>query len=415
MKALSLSQWQRGLLAIAACVLLISPARTAVADWMQQPAGTVTGADGHQHTATCSAFPGTNPAFSFWTKQGTSKNLVVFFEGGGACWDGLTCAAPITTLPPQLPNGYFVPAVPPPPIIPANFDGIFNLSNAANPVKDWSFVYIPYCTGDLHLGSNTAHYVSVNSGLPFLPPPLLPPGTEFDIQHRGFDNFMVVLDWITKNFNAPKNILVTGSSGGGYGASANFPWIQEAFPNAHMYVIADSSQGVTTDTWDQSTPGRGSWNAVLPPWVYGDDPSLVAAEDLLRISAEAYPHAKVAQVTTTFDETQILFYTLNKLFYPPGGACPIVPIDWNQQMLTTLKSYATDLGNYRHYVAGGSYHMIMEFPRFYTESSAGISFSKWVGAMLQSSGGTNGSGGGNWKNAACPTCLVSPACVLPPP
>jgi len=411
MKAFSLSHWQRGLLAIAGSALLIS-AGMAHADWTRQrDLAPVIGADGHQHTATCSGFPYTDPTFSFWTKQGTSKNLVVFFEGGGACWDGLTCAAPITSLPP---NGYFVPAIGPF-NDPASFDGIFNQSNPANPVKDWSFVYIPYCTGDLHLGSATTHYASVDSHSPLLPPPLLPPGMEFDIHHRGFDNFMVVLDWITKNFSAPKNILVAGSSGGGYGASANFPWIQEAFPNAHMHVIADSSQGVTTDTWDASTPGRGSWNPVLPPWVYGNDPSLVAAEDLLRISAEAYPHAKVAQFTTTFDETQILFYGLNKQFYPPGGACPIVPIDWNQQMLTTLKSYAKDLGNYRYYVAGGSDHMIMEFSRFYDASSAGISFSKWVGAMLQSSGGTNGSGGGNWKDAACPTCLVSPACVLPPP
>jgi hypothetical protein len=403
--------WRQGIFAAAAAAALWSlPAAVAqAADWTKHSnLATVTGADGQQHTATCSAFPGTVPAFSFWEKRGTSKNLVVFFEGGGACYDSITCSAPITSLPP---NGFFVPAVPPPPTIPANFDGIFNLSNPANPVKDWSFVYIPYCTGDLHLGSATAHYSSVGG--------ILPAGTPFDIQHRGFDNFMVVLDWITKNFSAsgsaPGNILVTGSSGGGYGASANFPWIQEAFPNAHMYVIADSSQGVTTDNWDAGVspfglPGRPSWDPQLAPWVYGDDPSLVAGEDLLRLSAEAYPRAKVAQFTRTFDGVQILFYQVQKQFYPPGGSCSTDFIDWNTQMLTTLKSYATDLGNFRYYLAGGTDHQILEYPSFYTEMSPGITYSSWVSAMLQNRGGTNGVGGGAWKNAACPTCLLPTPC-----
>ena len=70
----------------------------------------VVGADGQSHTATCSGFPGTNPAFSFWAKRGASKNLVVYFEGGGACWDNLTCSFPIGT---GLPAQFFVPAVPP--------------------------------------------------------------------------------------------------------------------------------------------------------------------------------------------------------------------------------------------------------------------------------------------------------------
>ena len=120
----------------------------------------VIGADGKEHSATCSGFPGTDPSFSFWARRGTSKNLVVFFEGGGACWDDLTCTFPIAAgLPSQVPQ-FFVPAIDPN-ASPANYDGIFKSDNPANPVKDWSFVYIPYCTGDIHVGSATQQYVSV--------------------------------------------------------------------------------------------------------------------------------------------------------------------------------------------------------------------------------------------------------------
>ena len=381
----------------------------AAGEWTKiSVSGPVIGADGKEHSATCSGFPGTEPSFSFWAKQGTTKDLVVYFEGGGACWDNLTCTFPIAGLPPQVPQ-FYVPAISPA-VNPANYDGIFKLDNPSNPVKDWSFVYIPYCTGDIHIGSATKQYTSV--GHPVLP---LLPGTPFTIQHRGFDNFMVVLDWIKKNFKAPKSILVTGSSAGGYGASANFPWIQETYRNAHVYVIADASQGVTTDAFDTGNPGRNSWNPTLAPWVFGNDPSLIPSPDILRVGAEAYPHTKISQFTTALDATQIGFYGLMKQFYGPGGLCPYPGADWNQQMLETMDSYATEIDNFRFYMAEGIYHTIMRSPLFYSEASAGIPYSEWVGAMLKSQGGTGGSGGGKWRDAACGTCLDSIPCSLPLP
>ena len=361
----------------------------------------VIGADGKQHTASCSGYPGTDPSFSFWAKKGASKNLVVFFEGGGACWDNLTCTFPIAGLPAQVPQ-FYVPAISPA-ANPATYQGVFDQQNPANPVKDWSFVYIPYCTGDVHLGSATRTYTSF--GHPVLP---VPAGAQFTIQHRGFDNFMVVLDWMKKNIEAPKSVLVTGSSAGGYGASYHFPWVQETFPNAHTYVLADASQGVTTPAFD--SVGRNTWNSVLPPWVFGDDSSQVPGAETLRVAARAYPHAKISQFTTALDDVQVSFYGVMKQFYGPGGSCPNPAVDWNQQMLGTLDSYAAELGNFRYYLAGGTYHTIMRSPAFYTENSAGISYSSWLAAMLQSRGGTGGKGGGNWKNVACPTCLTELAC-----
>ena len=221
---------------------------------------------------------------------------------------------------------------------------------------------------------------------------------------------MVVLDWIEQNFDAPKKILVTGSSGGGYGASANFPWIQETYPNAHVYVIADASQGVTTAAFDTSNPGRNSWNPQLAEWVYGTDPSLISSPDLLRIAANAYPHTKVSQFTTALDGVQIAFYGVMKQFYGPGGTCLNPAIDWNNLMLGTLDSYAAEVDNFRYYLAGGTYHTIMRSPLFYTEASAGIPYADWVGAMLQSMGGTGGAGGGQWRDAACKTCLDPVPC-----
>jgi hypothetical protein len=295
---------------------------------------------------------------------------------------------------------FYTPAIGPE-VNPATYDGIFKLDNPGNPVKDWSFVYIPYCTGDLHTGSATRQYN--NAGSPALPP-------TFTIEHRGFDNFMVVLDWIKGHFNDPKRVLVAGSSAGGYGAEANFPWLAASYPHAKMAVIGDGSQGVTTPAFDTGTPGRGSWNMNLAPWVYGNDPSLIAGPDLLRVSANAYPHAKVAQFTTVTDSVQINFYSVIKQYYGPGGSCANAMIDWNEQMVGNIQSYAATVPNFRHYLAAGSYHTNLRSPLFYSENSAGTSYQRWVSAMLQNEGGTHGSGGGAWRNVACPNCLTPLPC-----
>jgi hypothetical protein len=295
---------------------------------------------------------------------------------------------------------FFIPAVPAN-NNPTNYDGIFKTDNAANPVKDWSMVYIPYCTGDLHAGSSTKTYANVGH-------PVFPLPSTFEIQHKGFDNFMVVLDWMKKNVDKPKSVLVTGSSAGGYGASINFPWVAKTYPNAHLYVIADASQGVTTPAWDAGTPGRGSWNLQFAPGVYGSDPTQARSADLLREAAAAYPHAKVAQFTTALDSVQVGFYGVMKAYYGPGGSCPNPTVDWYQQMVGSLQSYA-DVPNYRYYLAGGTYHTNLRSPSFYTESSAGATYSEWVANMLANRGGTNGQGG-RWDSLACPTCFIDMPC-----
>jgi hypothetical protein len=319
---------------------------------------------------------------------------MVYFEGGGACWDNLTCSSPFAAGLPAAAPQFYSPAVDPA-TDPAGFDGIFK-ADPANPVADWSMVYIPYCTGDLHAGSATKRYRKFGNPNPAVP-------SRFKIEHRGFDNFMVVLDWMKKNMDRePAQLLVTGSSAGGYGATANYPWLQRSYPGANTLMIADASQGVTTPAFDTGTPGRGSWNLQLAPWVFGDNPSAISGPELLRVASNALPGVKTAQFTTPLDAVQVGFYQLMKQRYGPGGTCPDPAIDWYQMMSSTLQSYAASLPNFRHYVAAGDYHTILRTPLFYSESSAGPSFSSWTASMLA---GTPG-----WAHVACPTCLIPVPC-----
>lgn len=383
----------------AVALLALAPAAWAGGGWTSVvPPASVRGMDGQSHAPSCSGFPATDAAFKFWARKTPSKNLVVYFEGGGACWDGFSCSFPMAgaSLPPQVPQ-LFMPQVPPAADQALN-DGIFRDNDPGNPVRDWNMVYIPYCTGDLHAGAATKTYTSV--GNPALG---LPAGTPLTIQHHGFANFMAVMDWVRKNFDSPKNILVTGSSAGGYGASINFPWVARAYPQAHLYVLADASQGVTTEAWDVA--GRSSWNLQLPAFAFGANGSALPSKDLLRAAAVSHPKVKVAQFTTQLDTVQVGFYGLMKQFYGPGGSCPNAAIDWNEKMVGAMRSYTSELDNFRSYLAAGTYHTNLRSPLFYSEASTGVAYNHWVGSMLANRGGARGYGGGDWQDLACPGCL----------
>lgn len=329
--------------------------------------------DGHTITPTCSHAPGADPAFSFWVKRGSADGLVIFFDGGGACWDDVTCAGPRLAHHTNDDDGFYKAE-----LIPADdpntMTGIFDLTNPRNPVRDWSFVFVPYCTGDVHSGSNTAHYTDPDTGAPFT------------IEHRGADNFRVVLEWMRANFRAPGEILVTGSSAGAYGAATHFARIRSAFPGGRAVMLGDAGQGVTTP--DFLSRRNGNWNYQLPESVFGEDAALRSDDDIVGALAAHFPADRFAQYTTAHDITQSGFYAL----MGAENACTA----WTQQMNTALTRRQAQ-PNFRSYLAAGQSHTILRTPLFYAEQSGGTPFAEWMGALL---------GEGAPANAACRQCLA---------
>ena len=81
-------------------------------------------------------------------------------------------------------------------------------------------------------------------------------------------------------------------------------------PIARLSTLADASQGASTDAWDQGTPGRGSWNPQLAPWVFSEDPLAVPGPELMRSVAQAHPLGRFSQYTTVRDGVQFGLYGL---------------------------------------------------------------------------------------------------------
>lgn len=82
-----------------------------------------------------------------------SKTLI-YFNGGGACWNGATCLTSLTVPVTQTTRPAYNPSIENE-NNPEELGGILDFTRADNPLKDWNMVFIPSCTGDAHLGSKT--------------------------------------------------------------------------------------------------------------------------------------------------------------------------------------------------------------------------------------------------------------------
>ncbi len=160
-----------------------------------------------------------------------TRDLVVVYEGGGACWDQAACEGR-GRLTASNPNG-----------IPADYLSQINsalgglvtpFSSRLNPLQSvrtqgWNQVYLPYCTGDVHTGSAVRVYDDANPAAP---------RTQF---HRGQANVRAAADWLRTHLGRPNQLVLTGFSAGGVGSTATYPILRDRLaPTGRATLLADS-------------------------------------------------------------------------------------------------------------------------------------------------------------------------------
>lgn len=339
--------------------------------------------DGRLYTPTCSDAPGTTPAFSYFYHKGTADGLAVFFNGGGACWNDATCSKPrlagdrafFSGKDDQDAVGVYKAELLPGDG-PSHMTGILDRTNPDNPVHDWSMLFVPYCTGDVHSGSNSAQYRFPDTGKPFT------------IQHRGWDNMQVIMHWMRTNVPQPARLLVTGSSAGAYGAATHYASLRAMYPGSRAVFLGDSGQGVTTPQFEQVR--NKNWNYTLPVSVFGPDAKDTPDTEVVARLAAYFPKDRFAQFTTIHDATQTAFYAQ----MVPGQACNA----WSSEMSRELAARQAS-PNFRSYVAEGDTHTILRAPLFFAEQSGGMPFAAWLGTLLQDHDLPG--------NQSCPACKAA--------
>ena len=309
--------------------------------------------------------------YTYYVRPGTVNKVVIEFEGGGACWNGSTCAGAVYR--PRVSGG---------PAALTTITGIYDHANPANPVRDWYHVFVSYCTADVHLGDSTETY-RADSG-------------EVTIEHNGQANVSAVLNWVSAEFEAPEAVFVTGCSAGAYGAALYTPQIATRYPDADITQLGDCGAGVIPETFATAADGLRRWNigAVLPNGVDldGGVPATFLADAYTAIG-NVYPEVTLAQYNSGVDITQISFYALQL------GLDPTDPEDkvaagqaWVAGLQTSLTQLQVALpGRFSSYTSllddnanplDGTLHCLIVRPDFYTLSTSGTSFVTWLDNLL---------------------------------
>jgi hypothetical protein len=268
----------------------------------------------------------------------------VFLQGGGACWDLATClyletAAHLTdTLDEATVLGEAEGA--------GGF--ILDRDDMANPYRDQSFVYVPYCTGDVHVGDHETVYSS--------------PRSSRTVQHRGARNTEILLARLATTFPALDRLTMAGESAGGYGVAINAFRGRLAFPDARVDVLDDS--GILVDAMeDQWATMLESWQPPLP----ADCPEcLVRLSNVLPYYARTMREGeRFAIFASREDETIRTYFS-----YSPELMAMRV-----DAMVASIAAY----DNEAVFVNDGAQHVLLGRPTL--ETSDGTSVREWVTAF----------------------------------
>jgi hypothetical protein len=230
-----------------------------------------------------------------------SSKVLLYLEGGGACWSDATCYTLMTAA--NFTTGYGE----------ADFTsdstsglaqtgGFFDRTDATNPFQDYSYVYVPYCTGDVHAGNNVYKY---------------PSGTG---HHVGFTNMSAYLARIVPTFPSADRVILTGSSAGGFGAAYNWWQTQQYFGGVRVDMIDDSGTAmppdIEADGFGESQL-RTQWNlaATLPPGCTGCATRLDA---LYGFYAQQFPTHRAALLSYVQDTVLPAFYGISTAQFSTG-------------------------------------------------------------------------------------------------
>ncbi|MBC7173020.1 MAG: hypothetical protein H5U40_11350, partial [Polyangiaceae bacterium] len=179
------------------------------------------------------------------------SGLLIYLEGGGACWDYEACGTVGDYGLSFHLDGFDQ----------SDWDGEwgsiykaivpFDRERAENPWRDAHHVFMPYCTADVFAGDRVTELFSNN-------------GSKSRTMHyRGHHNFAEYLKRLVPTFHDTPRVWLTGSSAGAFGAQLNWFQASERFGDVRVDVISDSGQPVMPDpeTWQT---WLDTWGLVLP-------------------------------------------------------------------------------------------------------------------------------------------------------
>lgn len=288
-----------------------------------------------------------------------SARVLVYLEGGGLCWDDFTCNQQQTAL--FVTSGFNAADF-------LTFDeelgsrGLFDRADPNNPFRDDSFVYVPYCTGDLHAGSRAS--------------------TDYGVAHVGYENVGAYLHRVVPSFPDADEVVLAGASAGGFGAMLNFDRVQRAFRDVPVTLLLDSSPPfpVTLLPAEMQAVQREAWD--LAPAIPAGCDDCDDLHGAFRYLLAAHPTMRVGLISSLEDRTLRNLVGL--------GAGQVIGAQRYQDAVLELvtTTFAGD-ERARVYLVPGGDHVFLYSPLGNVVVD-GVSLASWIGGLVDGDEG--------WRN-----------------
>jgi len=284
----------------------------------------------------------TSTPYAFQVWRGAKDKVIVYFQGGGACWDKASTDAGFCTTDSSLQSE----------------DGIFNRANANNKFKDYTIVHLSYCSGDVWGGNTTRPYKTFKGS---------------SVVQVGQFNGQATLNWILQQQQSGglastlSELLVMGCSAGSIGAQlwgnaiiSQLSAISSAIvPDSYAGVFPENSQGPLVKGY-----GLCSWKYLPASLKQQCDLGVLTIQDINMVNMASMPNVPMSFIQSKTDIVQQSFYVAIGVT-TPGSAAEITPEQFYADVSTIFGGYNKN-PNFMTYLVNGDQHCYTPLPLYYT-------------------------------------------------
>jgi len=293
--------------------------------------------------------------YSVFTRQGNPSRLLIFEQGGGACWqDFYNCNILSEAQEPPAPR-----------------EGIWDFDSHDNPFANYSIVYMPYCDGSTFNGDNVVFDPAFGAAIGV-------PQAVFRF-HRGLRNQSAGMDIARATFPNASRITVAGSSAGGVGAASFAPFLTRFLYGNQVHLTVFNDAGPVTV--NPAARGGVDLLARVADWQFEQffpascvdcfDPSDSTAIIQWRLDNDST--IREAFYETDQDLTNRFFMDMLS-----------DPVGFRNLVVTGHGALnASHPDRYKQFiVAGETSHTALQTPLFYSQDANGVLLNEWTNDFL---------------------------------
>lgn len=310
----------------------------------------------------------------------SSTRLIIYMAGGNACFNRLSCSVTYNR------DGYDA----------VKFGresqglsvGIFDRDAPENAFQNDSYVYIPYCSGDVYAGTVGTTTVE---------------GATWTF--KGWNNIGLFMERIVATFPQVTEVVLSGSSAGGFGATLNFDRTQRAFgDNARVTLVNDSAPPMGSEYL--ATCLQSHWRTL-----WGYDAGMLSLcegcadqtgdggfiEPYLSYLLERYPNNPMMLISSETDDVIRSFWGFGtedcRYLIGTPGIPSYAGSRYREGLYDLRDRLLAGHDNFRVFYLPGSRHVWLNTPPWQVESD-GVALSTWLEDAL--------AGREGWGNVPAP-------------